>query len=234
MAGPEASGDGLGTFNAKQASASGTGEETELGALVDRMLEANGTATTVTNAASTAIKAQVYRLFGATDKGTRDSVDKVLTLYFAVHGTSPDTDWTNYGNEYPIVGPGGRKVSPKAVVDEIGLQRLKKFMGQFSESAMSMVRSSSKMRAALAERTARAGLQPGQEHLAIDFVGKNGCLSAQEMATRQISRDRSLHYRTMNAYSVSELRGAGARETQRDARAVGSGGRGGQVMSFDT
>jgi len=223
------SGDGLGAFSSSKAS--DEMDDNQFRSLVESVATANGTATLVSKSAFTSVMARVYSLFGATSKDDRNSVDLALTYFFAVHGTSPETEWATY--EQAIIAK-GRSVHPKKVIDVIGLHRLKKTMGHFSALAIRMVSSSQEVRAALSERAARANLASGQEYMAIDFVGKDGSLSHAESSLRVATREALLNHRARNANNIAEQRGAErlAHASATDARALGGSASSG-LLRFD-
>jgi len=223
------SGDGLGAFSQK-ASSSAQMDDEQFRQMVEGVASVNGTATLVSKANFTSVMTRVYALFGATSKEEKSGVDVALTYFFAVHGTSPETAWATY--EQPIVG-NGRTVRPLDVINIMGLHRLKKTMGHFSNLAVRMVAASAAMRAALSERAARANLAAGQEHMAIDFVGKDGSLSHSEATARVAVRDRLLSHRARNMNNLSEQHGADrlAASATVDSRSAGAGQ---SLLRFDS
>lgn len=184
--------DGLGEFVASQTMGnSGRGGESVDDASdlpLDMLVKAQsavGIATMVSEAEFTTKLNAIYQRFGATDKNAKGAVQAMLVAYFAVHGTSPETQWAIYPYKMNVQG---RDVKPFDVVEIVGLHNLKKFMGRFGGSAIKLYEGSPEFRRKMRERVARAGLSDEEGHLAIDYVGKDGSLDSASMNRRSAVR----------------------------------------------
>jgi len=186
-----ASGSGLGADGMKSMSG-GQDKTVDVGAdsVLDAALAAVGRvvpATLLPEAMFQEKKEGVYRLYKATSKADKAKVDAEMVVYFAVHGTSPHTQWSTY--EFDMVAL-GIAVPVSRVVEVIGTSLLKKFMGRFSPVAMALYTRSPEFRSALASRAASAGLEGSDGVYAIDYVGKDGKLDAASMVVRNRAKAR--------------------------------------------
>lgn len=130
-------------------------------------------------------KSEVFKVFGATSKADKVAVEAALVVYFSVHGTSPNTAWSEY--EHDIVAL-GKSVRPYVVVKIIGQSTIKKFMGRYSTYAIAAYKNSSVFQDAMVGRVTRAQLGRSEGYLAIDFVGKDGSLDAATEARRSLAK----------------------------------------------
>lgn len=215
-------GDGMSAYNTAASGQSQTdaGDAASLANEVAEIAKLNGYATLVSQRVFTQTMARIYSLFGATRQADKARVDRTMIYYFSVHGTSPQTLWGTY--EYPICAM-SKELRPMEVVGLIGANKLKKFMGRFTQQTIAMYQASPDLQGALAERAARRGLANGQEMFAIDYLGKDGTLSPADAQVRVFSRDAGLHYRASNANSIMEQQRERMMDaTPDDARALGN------------
>lgn len=175
----------------------------EFGASVDAIAKANGIATAMATSEYDRKLSKIRDLMAAKDPEDKRSLDMTLCYYFSVHGTSPDTRWSEY--EHKIVFK-SRTYEPTQVVSIIGQGALKKFCARYTAMALKMHASSAVFRAALQERAVRAGLTPGEEYLAIDFLGKDGTLDFATSGRKSQAKTLLLQHRGGNTVGVSESR----------------------------
>lgn len=126
-------------------------------------------------------KNDIFKLFGAKSRSDKEAVEAALVVFFSVHGTSPQTSWTEYEHDIMALG---KSIRPYVVVKIIGQSAIKKFMGRYTNYAVQGYHDSAEFQDAMAERVARARLTRAEGYLAIDFVGKDGSLDSATMQKR--------------------------------------------------
>jgi len=146
---------------------------------------------------------KVASAVGATTQKDKEKLEVALTYYFAVHGTSPDTQWSTYDKDFAF---NGASYKAGSITSLIGTGSLKQFCARFSKHAASLYANSAEFRAALAERVGRLGLDETDGIFVIDFYGKDGTLDSASMHAKALVRNDALKYRASNLYSAAGVK----------------------------
>lgn len=210
--------DGLGAFVGEQIAASGgsgrsRGYDDAAGLPIEALMAADanvGMATLVSESEFTMKLNAIYQRFGATEKNAKIAVRAALIAFFAVHGTSPDTAWRSYRHD---VVAEGKTVPAYDVVEIVGVETLKRFMGRFGNDAIRLYTQSPDFRRKMRNRVAKANLSEEEGFLVIDFVGKDGGLDPATMQRRTNVRSQLVNFRNLDRQRVASGE-ASARDAQ--------------------
>lgn len=184
--------DALGGFTQRDSSSAKSGNADNFVAAIEAAAKNATPATLISQRDFEIRKAAIFQLFVAKSQSEKEAVEATLIVYFAVHGTSPATSWTEYEHNIEALG---RTVRPYSVVKIIGQSAIKKFMGRYSQWAVTAYSSSTHFQDAMSERVARAGLDRADGYLAIDYVGKDGSLDLPSMQKRIKAKSHLLYGR---------------------------------------